>query len=154
MSMNPGVTAQPDASSSCLPWRLGPISVMTPSAMATSARRPGSPLPSKTVPPRMTRSVEMWESAAIEVQPRAVGRGDHSPVGLGEGAERLLDGLTRVRERAVGVRVVRRPHARFGADEGYHLGCQRVVLERGHDLAADQLAGRGGGRVLEVSVDG
>src|SRR5437879_1874087 len=56
MSMNPGATAQPDASSSRLPRRVGPISAITPSAMVTSAARPGPPVPSKTVPPRMTRS--------------------------------------------------------------------------------------------------
>src|SRR5215211_3895207 len=56
MSMKPGVTAQPDASSSRSPRRFGPISWITPSAIATSAARPGVPLPSKTVPPRITTS--------------------------------------------------------------------------------------------------
>ena len=58
--MKPGATAQPDASSSRSPRRFGPISRITPSAIATSAARPGAPLPSKTVPPRMTMSAGMW----------------------------------------------------------------------------------------------
>ena len=44
--MKPGVTAQPDASSSRSPLRFGPISAITPSVIATSATRPGAPLPS------------------------------------------------------------------------------------------------------------
>src|SRR3954464_13472618 len=59
MSMKPGVTAQPDASSTRSPCRPGPIAVITPSAMATSSRRPAAPVPSYTVPPRMTRSATM-----------------------------------------------------------------------------------------------
>src|SRR5947208_7508679 len=144
MSMKPGVTAQPDASSSRSPLRFAPISVMTPSEMATSARRPGRPAPSKTVPPRMTRSVEMWESAAIEVESRAVVRGDLAPVLIRECPERFLDGLPRVGERAVGVRIVRRPHARVGADDRDDLGGELVVLECGQHLPPEQLAWRRG----------
>src|ERR1700729_2323075 len=59
MSMNPGATAQPDAYSSSLPSRCGPMSWITPSLMATSATRPGEPLPSKTVPPVITTSAVM-----------------------------------------------------------------------------------------------
>src|SRR5579864_122574 len=59
MSMKPGATAQPDASSSCVPCRLEPMSPITPSTIATSATRPGAPVPSKTVPPRMTTSADM-----------------------------------------------------------------------------------------------
>ena len=51
------------------------------------------------------------------VQPGAVGRGDLAAVVGGQRAERLLDRAPRVRERAVGVRIVRRPHARVGAEE-------------------------------------
>src|SRR5258705_7921812 len=54
--MKPGATAQPDASNSVSPSRPGPISWITPPAIATSATRPGAPLPSTTVPPRMTMS--------------------------------------------------------------------------------------------------
>src|ERR1700722_18811425 len=56
MSMKPGVTAHPDASSSRAPSRFGPISRITLPAIATSATRPAEPVPSKTVPPRTTRS--------------------------------------------------------------------------------------------------
>src|SRR5258705_9368921 len=59
MSMKPGATAQPDASSSRWPRSFGPISWITPPAIATSAARPGAPLPSKTVPPRITSSADI-----------------------------------------------------------------------------------------------
>src|SRR5262245_37880636 len=56
-SMKPGVTAKPVASSST-PARSGtvPTSTMRSPRTATSARAPGAPLPSYTVPPRITRS--------------------------------------------------------------------------------------------------
>src|SRR5262245_1214163 len=57
MSMKPGVTAQPDASSSrAASPRFVPIALITPSVIATSATRPGAPVPSNTVPPRTTIS--------------------------------------------------------------------------------------------------
>src|SRR5262249_7635283 len=56
-SMNPGLTAWPPASSSTPPHsRTVPISTMRSPCTATSARKPGAPLPSYTVPPRITRS--------------------------------------------------------------------------------------------------
>src|SRR4051812_3499502 len=54
MSMKPGATTQPSASTSTSPRRLVPTSVMWPSLTATSARRPGAPVPSTRVPPRIT----------------------------------------------------------------------------------------------------
>src|SRR4051794_3496572 len=54
MSMKPGATTQPSASTVTSPSRLVPTSVMWPSLTATSARRPGAPVPSTTVPPRIT----------------------------------------------------------------------------------------------------
>jgi hypothetical protein len=59
MSMKPGATAHPDASTSTVPSSFGPISSINPRVMATSAIRPGSPVPSKTVPPRITRSADI-----------------------------------------------------------------------------------------------
>src|SRR3989442_15675783 len=80
MSMKPGVTAQPDASNSRSPRRFGPISRIAPFSMATSAARPGAPLPSKTVPPRTTMSAGIGGSFS------AVLRVDHEfqevPVGV------------------------------------------------------------------------
>src|SRR5207253_6561608 len=59
MSMKPGATSWPAASSSRLPRRPGPTSAMRPSLMATSASNEGAPVPSTTRPPRMTRSAAM-----------------------------------------------------------------------------------------------
>src|SRR5439155_22104563 len=75
MSMKPGVTAQPDASSSRSPRRFGAISRMTPSAIATSAARPGAPVPSKTVPPRITMSAGIGAFLSVdhELEEVAVG---------------------------------------------------------------------------------
>src|SRR5215212_6468798 len=67
MSMNPGATTQPVASSSSSPRRFGPISVMTAPVIATSVRTPGAPLPSTTVPPRMTMSAIAHELQEIPV---------------------------------------------------------------------------------------
>src|SRR3954452_13692653 len=80
MSMKPGVTAQPDASSSRSPRRFGAVSRIAPPLMAMSGARPGAPLPSKTVPPRTTMS------AGIGASFSAVLRVDHEfqkvPVGV------------------------------------------------------------------------
>src|SRR6266508_3905352 len=59
MSMNPGATTCPEASSVRLPSRSSPISVIRSPVTATSALRPGAPEPSITVPPRMIRSALM-----------------------------------------------------------------------------------------------
>src|SRR6185436_18691821 len=74
MSMKPGVTAQPLASSSRAPRKPVPISRIRPSAIATSATHPGPPFPSYTVPPRMTRSVGMRAPSVVhELEQVAVG---------------------------------------------------------------------------------
>ena len=52
--MKPGATTAPLASSSRSPARLVPISAMRPSRTSTSAEWPGAPVPSITVPPRIT----------------------------------------------------------------------------------------------------
>ena len=49
--MKPGATTWPDASSSRAPVEPVPMPLMRPPATATSARRPGAPVPSTTVPP-------------------------------------------------------------------------------------------------------
>src|SRR5262245_4010859 len=59
MSMNPGATTCPVASSVRAPSRSSPMPVMRSPVTATSARRPGAPEPSITVPPRMIRSALM-----------------------------------------------------------------------------------------------
>src|SRR4051794_26778098 len=75
------------------------------------------------------------------VQASAVGGRDLAPGFGSERAEDLLDRLPRVRERAVGVGIVRCPHARVGADGGNDLRCQLVLFECRHHLTAEQLAG-------------
>src|SRR6516165_5888923 len=56
-SMKPGVTNRPEAStSSSARSGMAPIVATRPAATATSARNGGLPVPSTTVPPRMTRS--------------------------------------------------------------------------------------------------
>jgi hypothetical protein len=61
-STNPGVTTRPSASSvrlaepSTAPVPLSPTATMRSPRTATSARRAGAPVPSTTVPPRMSKS--------------------------------------------------------------------------------------------------
>ena len=52
----PGATTCPAASSSRRPLSPSPISLIVSPLIATSARRPGAPVPSTTVPPRITKS--------------------------------------------------------------------------------------------------
>ena len=56
LSMKPGVTTASPASSSVSPSTASdaPTSTITPSRTRTSARTPGAPVPSTTVPPRTT----------------------------------------------------------------------------------------------------
>src|SRR5437764_15166987 len=57
MSTNPGATNAPLASTSCSPFPpTRPTSTTLPSRTATSAVVSAAPVPSMTVPPRMTRS--------------------------------------------------------------------------------------------------
>ena len=60
--MKPGVTTHPDASSSRPPSRPVPIPESRPSVTATSAARPEVPVPSITVPPRITMSAAIDSS--------------------------------------------------------------------------------------------
>ena len=53
--MKPGVTARPDASMTQPAWAADklPSAAIFPAVMPTSARKPGRPVPSMTVPPRI-----------------------------------------------------------------------------------------------------
>src|SRR6476661_218071 len=83
----------------------------------------------------------VWSRLMREaVQPCAVGRDDLAAVHRRQSAQRLLDRLLRVGEGAVGVRVVRGPHARVGSEERDERRAQRVLLEGGEHLAPEQLA--------------
>src|SRR5262245_46624206 len=66
MSMNPGATTAPDASSSRSASTDGPIATTRPPETPTSARTPGAPVPSTTVPPRMASSAVMTRSCLEE----------------------------------------------------------------------------------------
>src|SRR5262245_55704370 len=114
MSMNPGATTHPDASSSSSPLRLGAISRTTPPAIATSATRPGAPLPSTTVPPRMTVSAAIGapvrvdhELEEVAVRVARVHARRRSPAPAFARDRSLLDGRTHIVEERV--QLVRRP---------------------------------------------
>src|SRR5581483_4963820 len=133
MSMKPGATTQPVASSSRRPWSSGPISRITPSAIATSATRPGPPAPSTTVPPRMT------VSGAISTLLPGRLRVDHE-------LEQVAVGITHVDARRVGAATALPRHRALldrGADGGEPL-VERVRRAVPHE--ADVAAGwyRGG----------
>src|SRR5262245_26214768 len=67
MSTKPGVTSRPSAATSRWPRpSTAPTSVMRPPVMATSAVRAGAPVPSITVPARMTTS---WSAMGDPLSP-------------------------------------------------------------------------------------
>ena len=72
MSMNPGAMTRSFASMTRAPSfaRSAPTAAMRPRSIATSARRPGAPVPSITVAPRIKRSVT---TGAARVPGRAPG---------------------------------------------------------------------------------
>src|SRR5438045_1444676 len=67
MSTKPGVTSAPSASTSSRARpSTRPTSVTTPSVMATSAVRAGAPVPSTTLPPRITTSCMTYSLQALD----------------------------------------------------------------------------------------
>src|SRR4051795_4922270 len=141
MSMKPGATTQPDASSSCSPRRSGPISRMTPSVTATSATRPGAPLPSTTVPPRMTISADITGS----LQLHQVAQLAHRWPRRGAAVDRQHD-----------PRDLRRALARQVEHRVRHVGRVAVALERLGQLdhrAHVVVADRGGDVTGRDAVD-
>ena len=96
--------------------------VILPSVIATSARTPGAPVPSTTVPPRMTRSAAISGLLGGRGGVSRVGRGSparrggrvlrHTMSSRTSGARSAVCSAStcwRVRERRVRVRVVARP---------------------------------------------
>src|SRR6476646_2222942 len=132
MSTKPGVTSSPSAATSRRPRpSTAPTSVMRPAVMATSAVRAGAPVPSITVPARMTTS---WSAMGDPLSPfhlfylvaagdtqlggrtsRFSGRHDHQGDGGGDG----------------------RPRQRIDGTEGgrpVEVGRDRVADRLGHDV--------------------
>src|SRR5262245_64750861 len=85
MSTKPGDTTCPEASSSRSPSSCSPMSLTTPSVTATSATRAGAPVPSTTLPPRITRSALITRSCVrCFDEPRAARRELTRASGIGE----------------------------------------------------------------------
>src|SRR5262247_629680 len=102
MSMKPGATTQPVASSSSSPRRFGRISLMTPSEIATSAMRPSAPLPSNTVPPRITQSADITTPGQQLLQRARRGTGGGAAVDRQHDASDLRGTLARQVQHGVG----------------------------------------------------
>src|SRR5436190_6347893 len=92
MSMKPGATMFPPASSARRPSSPSPMSETTPSVSAISAVRAGAPVPSTTEPPRITMSAGMGppsgrKGATLRIQHarrpahRATTRQPHNQIG-------------------------------------------------------------------------
>src|SRR5262249_4651769 len=82
----PGVTSRPSASSSRRPRvSTRPTSTITPSSIATSPARAGAPVPSTTVPPRITRSCITLPSIQLLPEPREHGPYGNAPQGAPPG---------------------------------------------------------------------
>src|ERR1700691_1115520 len=76
------------------------------------------------------------------IQTGAVERRHVAAVLFGQCPQRLVDGALRLGERAVRVRVVRRPHTHLGTDEWNGVQRHLLLLEGGDDLMTEDLAGR------------
>src|SRR5690242_15753542 len=92
MSMKPGATTCPLASSSRSPLSPVPTSTIVPSLTATSAWTPGAPVPSITVPPLITMSAAMSSpSGRSACAPDAMPRGEWRAARRSAGALADLD---------------------------------------------------------------
>src|SRR5438270_13794982 len=147
MSTHPGVTSKPSASSSLRPCSsTEPTAVIAPSSTATSAVRAGAPVPSTTVPPRITTSC-MAKVLAVRRLSAAFLRGD---------VAQLLLELLLLGRRAHGCAL----HGHDLADVAFDT--ELAVHERLHgrlrtavdeELAGDVVGHGGfGGRVVEVAA--
>src|ERR1700681_3657499 len=116
MSMNPGATTWPEASSSRSPRRPFPTPTMRPSATATSAARAGAPEPSISEPPRITMSPS---TAASSHRPHRRHRSTGPPASSQTGRGRAQGGAV----------------PRSGARETEHLG--DAVITPGGVAAVD-----------------
>src|SRR5215475_10523912 len=158
MSMNPGATTCPAASSVRAPSSPSPTPVMRSPVTATSARRPGEPEPSITVPPRMTRSALMVSALSTgQVCPDS---GVVRQVGQPTGPVRRRIGGEQAGPEAVPVPVLRRVEPDFAAPRRLHeqevdaLGLlARRVLEvvGAHVLTTAGALGAGGGVAFGVT---
>ena len=108
-----------------------PISAITPSAIATSATRPGAPLPSKTVPPRMTMSAGMSGSSLSRI--------DHE-------LEQVPVGVAHVHARRVEPATALARHRAF-FDLGARAASSRACSASGVPSHTKQRSPHGGPRV-------
>src|SRR5262245_33034014 len=151
MSTKPGVTTAPSAAISRRPRApIAPTSLMRPSEIATSATRAGAPVPSTTVPPRITRSCMASAAPSHAGHERYA---EHAGGVLaqdllghrrGQGGESLHGFGHRAREVPVEVREVRGPEEHVLTDE---LDERReralVALDGDEALPRENLAGWG-----------
>src|SRR5215207_8614775 len=157
MSMNPGATTCPVASSVRVPSMPSPSSVIRSPVMATSARRPGAPEPSTTVPPRMIRSALMVSALSTCQVCRGSGVVGQVDQPAGPIRHRLV--AEQAGPEAVLVPVLRRvePHLaaarRLDEQEVDAFGCLagRVrEVDGAHVVATAAALGAGGGIALGV----
>src|SRR5689334_2268629 len=108
-----------------------PTATMRPSAIATSALVAGAPVPSATVPPRMTRSQSI-EPRDVVVQDRVARR-------LREMRRLLAQDVLRPGPGGIAVREVVAPHEPLGVLQVDRLERRPVVLEGEVDVLAELL---------------
>src|SRR5262245_51455793 len=132
MSMKPGATTRSVASIvRSARADTSPTATMRPSFTATSARSPGAPVPSTTVPPRMTRSQSI-EPRDVVVQDEIARHGR-------EPARLLAQHVLRPRPRRVAVREVVAPHEPLRVLQADRLERGPVVLKGQVDVLAEEL---------------
>src|SRR5262249_24508613 len=153
MWMTRGATTCPAASSVRPPSSPSPMPVMRSPVTATSARRPGEPAPSITVPPRMTRSALMVSALSTgQVCPDS---GVVGQVGQPAGPVRRRIGGEQAGAEAVLVPVLRRVESDLAAPRRLHeqevdalgLLARRVLEVVGVHVLTTAGARRAGGGV-------
>src|SRR5262249_35992280 len=140
-SMKPGVTTWPVASSSSLPFSaMRPIAAIRSPFTAPSARYFGSPVPSTTVPFRITRSY-MWLSPVLNRRALPLLRGGRERRQFTHVARVVLDDYGRLEARGDLLEAVDRgERLRAAAVEGGHAVGVVVLLEMREIAGQEQVA--------------